>query len=73
MAGFGFIDDVDLCITDTNGDGRQVVKRMQDSINMWVGLLQATGGALVPEKCFWFYIHNTWDQQGKWQYVKTLS
>jgi len=32
MAGFGFIDDVDLCITDTNGDDRQVVKRMQDSL-----------------------------------------
>jgi len=22
---------------------------------------------LVPEKCFWYYIHNTWSQ-GRWQY-----
>jgi len=42
---------------------------MQDLINMWAGLLHATGGALVPEKCFWHYIHNTWSQ-GKWQYSK---
>jgi len=69
MAGFGFVDDVDLCIMDINGDGEQVVKQMQDSINMWAGLLHATGGALVPEKCFWHYIHNTWSQ-GKWQYSK---
>jgi len=41
---------------------------MQQSINMWAGLLRATGGALVPEKCFWYYIHNTWSQ-GRWQYV----
>jgi len=26
------------------------------------------GGMLVPEKCFWYYIHNTW-KNGKWQYV----
>jgi len=72
MAGFRFIDDVDLCIMDINGEGGQVVTRMQDWINMWVGLLWATGGTLVPEKCFWYYIHNTWDK-GKWQYVKTQS
>jgi len=39
---------------------------------MWAGLLRATGGTLVPEKCFWYYIHNTWDK-GKWQYVKMQS
>jgi len=72
MAGFSFIDYVDLCITDPSGEGGQVVTQMQDSINMWAGLLKATGGTLVPEKCFWYYIHNTWDK-GKWQYVKMQS
>jgi len=52
------VDDVDLCITDTSQDDKQVIKRMQESINMWAGLLNATGGALVPEKCFWYYVHN---------------
>jgi len=66
-AGLGFVDDVNLCITVPNGTGEQVVKWMQQSINMWVGLLQATSKALVPEKCFWYYIHNTWSQ-GRWQY-----
>jgi len=68
MAGFGFVDDVDLCITMPKGNREQVVHQMQKSINMWAGLLRATGGALVPEKCFWYYIHNTWEN-GTWQYV----
>jgi len=66
--GFGFVDDVDLCITTPSGNGEEVVSQMQKSINTWAGLLRATGGALVPEKCFWYYIHNTW-YNGKWQYV----
>jgi len=69
MAGFGFMDDVDLCIMDINGDREQVVKWMQDLINMWAGLLYATRGALVLEKCFLYYIHNMWSQ-GNWQYSK---
>jgi len=67
-AGFGFVDNVDLCITIPKGNGEQVVHQIQKSINMWAGLLRATGGALVPEKCFWYYIHNTW-KNGTWQYV----
>jgi len=70
MAGFGFVDDVDLCIMDPGHDGKKVVKQMQESINMWAGLLHATRGALVLEKCFWYYIHNQW-VNGKWQYSIT--
>ncbi len=55
---------------DSKANGDQVVQHLQKSINMWAGLLRATGGALVPEKCFWYYIHNTW-KNGKWQYVST--
>jgi len=62
ITGFGFVDNVDLCITAPDGTGEQVVQRMQQSLNMWAGLLRATGRALVPEKCFWYYIHNTWSQ-----------
>jgi len=67
--GFGFVDNVDLCITIPNGSSEQVVQQMQKSINTWAGLLRATGGALVPDKCFWYYIHNTW-KNGAWQYVR---
>jgi len=72
LAGFDFVDNVDLCITDPSGDDGHVVEQMQYSSTRWAGLLRATGGALVPEKCFWYFIHNTWNK-GKWQYVGTKS
>jgi len=61
MAGFGFVNDIDLCINDPSNNGVKVVQRMQELIKLWAELLQATGGALIPEKCFWYYIHNQWE------------
>jgi len=65
LAGFAFVDDTDLCV-----DGPQVISPnistiMQSTVDHWEGLLQATGGALVPTKCFWYLIdlhfsNNTW-------------
>jgi len=33
-----------------------VCDQMQALVNYWEGLLHATGGALVPNKCFWYWI-----------------
>jgi len=52
IVGFGFVDDTDLCITATDNQLPTVFHQMQKSLRMWADLLQATGGALVPEKCF---------------------
>jgi len=34
---------------------------------MWNSLLKAAGGALVPEKCFWYLI-KPYKVRGSWQY-----
>jgi len=52
LSGFGFVDNVDLCITVPNNDRMMVVEKLQNSLRTLVGLLRATGGALVPDKCF---------------------
>jgi len=46
-----------------------VVEKMQNSLKTWAGLLRATGGALVPDKCFWYYVHNKWEN-GTWKYAQ---
>jgi len=38
-AGFGFVDDVNLCSMIPKANGDQVVQHLQKSINMWAGLL----------------------------------
>jgi len=67
IAGFGFVDNVDLCIMGSQHQGNTAIPHMQESLNTWAGLLHATGGALVPDKCFWYNIHNWWEK-GAWQY-----
>jgi len=69
MAGFAFVDDTDLIVTDDSQDERMVTSKMQQSLNLWHGLLKVTGGDLVPEKCFWYLIDFTWGKDS-WQYTK---
>ncbi len=42
---------------------------MQQAVTNWEGLLRATGGALVPEKCFWYFIDFKLNNN-KWTYKK---
>jgi len=41
---------------------------MQGLVTTWEGLLCATGGALVTEKCFWYLIDFE-NRHGKWDYI----
>jgi len=54
LVGFGFVNDTDLCITATDNKLPTVLCKMQQSLQMWANLLQVMGGALVPEKFFWY-------------------
>jgi len=67
VASFAFIDDTDLCIMHPSNQAEPVVDTMQKAVTHWEGLLQATGGALVPEKCFWYLIDFEFNN-GKWTY-----
>jgi len=42
--------------------------KMQQMVDHWEGLLRATGGALVPTKCFW-YLMDFQRKNDKWQYI----
>jgi len=55
--GFAFVDDTDLIVTDSTNDEQAVATtKIQGSLKVWHGLLKATRGDLVPEKCFWYLI-----------------
>jgi len=63
-----FVNNVDLCIMGLQQQGTTVIPCMQESLNTWAGLLCATGGALVPDKCFWYNIHNRWESSRRRTY-----
>jgi len=67
MGGFAFVDDTDLIITDKSNNERTVANKMQQSLQLWHGLLKATGGDLVPDKCFWYLINFQY-KKNHWKY-----
>jgi len=67
MAGFTFVDNTDLIVSDALQNSSKVTEKMQQSLTMWHKLLQATGRDLVPEKCFWYSIDFKW-QNSTWTY-----
>ncbi len=69
IAGFTFVDDTDLCVTHPTDQVNQVAGHMQKAVTLWEGLLRATGGALVPEKCFWYLVAFE-HSNNKWKYLK---
>jgi len=54
-----FVDNMDLCILGAGQATAEVASTMQKSVTNWEGLMQAMGG-LVPDKCFWYLINQTW-------------
>jgi len=67
--GFTIVDDMDLCVTHQSNQAEQVVMQMKKAMIHWEGLLQATGGVLVPEKCFWYLVKFE-HTNSKWSYKK---
>ncbi len=65
ISGFAFVNDMDLCVTHPSNNIFQVASHMQGSVSTWEGLLRATGGALVPDKCF-CYLIDFEPHHGKW-------
>jgi hypothetical protein len=67
---YAFVDDAGVVHTakdvDTTGD--TVRQEMQQAIDHWEGGLKATGGALVPEKSYWYLIDFVWTGD-RWRYA----
>ena len=63
-----FVDDADLyTINDNLSDHRALCHQTQLGLDTWNNLLQATGGALKPEKCFWYSLEYSC-KDGEWDY-----
>jgi hypothetical protein len=68
---FTFVDDTDTIHTPSTPDAtvQSLMSEMQNVLNHWEGGLRATGGALFPDKCYWYCISFKWDTvQMKWKY-----
>jgi len=69
--GYSFVDNTDLIqmgptITSTD---LEVIPLMQAALTLWEQGLCMTGGALIPEKSFWYLIDFRW-RGSTWRYAK---
>ena len=68
FACFAYVDDTDLVHTKlTHTSDESFLMQVQDAIDHWEGGLHASGGALAPEKSYWYWIDFQYER-GKWRY-----
>ena len=55
-----YVDDTDLIITQPHYLSSEDVRAdLQHAVNEWGKLLISTGGALNPQKCYWYMVDYT--------------
>jgi len=65
-----YVDDTDLYIMDECIKSEyDLWYETQDATTSWGKLLLATGGALKPEKCFYYLVDYEWQDDGTWEYA----
>jgi hypothetical protein len=60
FVGYTFVDDTDLIQTATAHSSQSAVTGLQLALDTWEGGLKASGGAIVPEKTFWYLVSFKW-------------
>ncbi|KAL3788945.1 hypothetical protein HJC23_000229 [Cyclotella cryptica] len=57
IAAILYVDDTDLLhMTSPNTSEASFFQQIQEATTYWAYLLQATGGNLKPEKCYWYFL-----------------
>ena len=64
IVGYSYVDDCDLFQSGEDPD--EVLESMQRLINSWGSLMEVTGGALRPDKSWWYLVKYHWDR-GTWK------
>ncbi|CAJ1960198.1 unnamed protein product [Cylindrotheca closterium] len=68
---FCFVDDKDVIKAGKSVEqsGEDICHSVQQAASTWAGGISATGGAINPEKSFWWLIDFVWDsREGKWRF-----
>ena len=70
ICGFAYVDDCDLFYLGDTPDN--IIVGMQTMLTLWDELMEVTGAAIAPDKCWWYLVDFTW-KNGKWKYSNTAN
>ena len=67
---YAYVDDADNIVNCIEEEATyyDVLDKMQSSMDHWEGGIRATGGAIAPEKSFWYLVDFVW-KNDKWHYA----
>ena len=67
---FAFVDDTDIIHACENPSATtdDMLAEAQQALTLWEELLHTTGGALAPEKSYWYLLEVMY-QNGRWKYA----
>jgi hypothetical protein len=68
---FCFVDDTDVCeaAPTVAHSGEEIVPAVRSALTWWSKAVRLTGGAIRPDKSFWYLIDFKWSpSQGRWQF-----
>ena len=65
ICGFAYVDDCDLFFLGHNAD--EIFDGLASMLKMWDELMEVTGAAIAPDKCWWYLVEFTW-KKGRWSY-----
>ena len=70
LVGYAFVDDTDLIQTSQypTQPFQRVLEQAQQELDLWEGLVRATGGALSIDKSRWWAVDFAWHEDGTWSY-----
>ena len=65
-----FVDDTDLVQAARSSEttGEDLISSIQAAVTLWTGGVWATGGAIRPDKTFWWLIDFAWEPKGYWRF-----
>ena len=64
ICGFAYVDDCDLFYLGNDAD--EIFEGLASMLKMWDELMEVTGAAIAPDKCWWYLVDFTW-HKGRWK------
>ena len=64
ICGFAYVDDCDLFYLGNDAD--EIFEGLASMLKMWDELMEVTGAAIAPDKCWWYLVDFTW-HRGRWR------
>ena len=67
--GFIFVDDATIGCSSPSWTAEEVLIKAQQALLLWEDSLRTSGGAVSPEKTFWYMLDYSWSHDGdNWTY-----